>query len=254
MRVPSNSLKVYVINLDRSPGRWSAISGQLQRLCPTIEVERWPGVDGKTNHVVDYYHHVDQDKARWIKGRSLSDGQIGCFASHYELWRHIGKSKAPAVVLEDDAVLDDQRFQDFLSISDRLPGAVECLRLSPNETKRARLLTHEAIGPVIWGKYTKGHIGLFGYWLTPSGAQKLSKYFSTWSLPVDLAIGQFWLHGLECYGLEKPCVYHGSFSTTRIWPDRENLGFSAKAIKETNALLSGLKRHIHNFRYKRKNA
>lgn len=95
---------IYVINLERRPERLNRMRLSLEKL--GLKVQVWPATDGKelTEEKInklgitiipgylDPYHQ-----------RPVTYGEIGCFLSHYYIWRDIiNQNYSSAVILEDD--------------------------------------------------------------------------------------------------------------------------------------------------------
>ncbi len=96
-------MKIYVINLDRSLDRLTAIANQL--LAFNLPFERFPAIDGTTLDLATISENYGVTIAA-PPDRPLHAGQIGCFLSHALLLRKIADRPEPiACVLEDDAVL-----------------------------------------------------------------------------------------------------------------------------------------------------
>src|SRR3546814_13871169 len=50
---------------------------------------------------------TDEAAIRRNKGRAMSKGEIGCYASHFSIWQDmVGRGVRQAIVLEDDTVVD----------------------------------------------------------------------------------------------------------------------------------------------------
>lgn len=103
----------YVINLDRSPQRWAAISLRLQQF-PQLRVHRINAVDGQ------YLPEVPVRKS--FVCPALSSGTLGCYLSHLSAWKTVRDSGAPyALILEDDVVLHESIFTEILTALCRPP-------------------------------------------------------------------------------------------------------------------------------------
>lgn len=128
---------VFVINLDRRPDRWAAVSHLCKRAAlPPDLIERVPAVEGSEVHVEACYRcgvvsrlglqRLREPPAHHIWGMDLNPGALGCALSHIQLWSRIAASSIPSVatatlstpsaaspaktcylVLEDDAELVD---------------------------------------------------------------------------------------------------------------------------------------------------
>ncbi len=80
----------YYINLDRSRDRRAAIEAQLARLGLAQRYRRFPAVDGALPGYA---------------GSRLTAGELGCFASHYQVLRQNLDSAEHLHIIEDDVVL-----------------------------------------------------------------------------------------------------------------------------------------------------
>src|SRR5262245_10806925 len=90
--------KVFLINLDRSVDRLAHMQRQFDRLRMTVE--RLPAAEGL---------NIPAWMRSEFKGpHQLSPGEVGCYASHLMVAHKIvAEELSHAVVLEDDAILDD---------------------------------------------------------------------------------------------------------------------------------------------------
>lgn len=101
----SDSLKTWVINLDRAPDRLQRISVQLQRL--GLRWTRLPAVDARALRQ-DQSAALDTPAYRRKHGMEPLAGELGCYLSHVEVMRAFLASAAScALVLEDDVILTD---------------------------------------------------------------------------------------------------------------------------------------------------
>ncbi|MCY4067209.1 MAG: glycosyltransferase family 25 protein [Rhodospirillaceae bacterium] len=93
-------MPIYVINLDRRPDRWEAITADLERL--GLEATRIPGVEA--------VELIERDKEAREKGNSpllsINPGSAACMIGHSEALTRLIESDFPAaLILEDDAEL-----------------------------------------------------------------------------------------------------------------------------------------------------
>jgi len=163
---------------------------------------------------------------------------LGCFASHYLVWEMCAARGEPVVVLEDDARIDMERFNQFLQQIQEARGSYECVRLFKNKSKRQRAYVVETLRDVRICKFTKGHMSTTGYFLTPSGARKLLLHAEEWLLPVDMYMDQFWRNGVECFGLIPPCLTNGDEFESMI-------GYVSKASKANRNSWQRLRRELY---------
>lgn len=123
-------MNIIVINLDRNVERMRKLSRQLERF--GLSWRRFPAVDGKTLTVQEKRKLVNRFRWWCTKGYAIRDGEIGCTASHNEIYRIIEKENMPyCCILEDDAVLSDrfveqlERVEHFISNRDNEPVIVQ---------------------------------------------------------------------------------------------------------------------------------
>tara|TARA_R110000823_G_scaffold315667_1_gene449309 strand:+ start:5327 stop:6088 length:762 start_codon:yes stop_codon:yes gene_type:complete len=240
-------VKIYVINLARATERWRHICGQLKGISNYVEVRRFEAVDGRTNSHPLFAKYDDVTSKRW-KGSSLSKGQLGCFASHYLLWQECLQINEPVIVLEDDAVLEQDQFREFLEQIPSLSARYECLRLFRNHSKHHQAWPVESLGSVQIVKYTKGPMRGTGYYLTPLAAQKFLDASRLWFLPVDMTMDRFWKNKVECYGVVPPIVTNETAleSTIGYDPRRYKRKIGVKIFRELFAIRELVAKHWSN--------
>jgi glycosyl transferase family 25 len=76
-------MQIYVVTLDHATKRQLNIKRQFG--AAGLAFTFFYGVDGNKGHhpLFDLYN---ESKRLGVKGEPLSLGQLGCFASHYQLW------------------------------------------------------------------------------------------------------------------------------------------------------------------------
>ncbi|MCY3754050.1 MAG: glycosyltransferase family 25 protein [Alphaproteobacteria bacterium] len=95
------TLPVFVINLDRRPDRWEAMSAQLDRL--GIAATRIPAVNGR---LLAAQEEREQGTSSDPPGSDLSLGEVACAWSHRKALRALlDTGERAALILEDDAEL-----------------------------------------------------------------------------------------------------------------------------------------------------
>ena len=97
---PAAGVACYLLNLDRSPGRLASASEALR--ASGLDPVRVPGVDGAL--LSDAERALSNPRAsRRLTGRSLSDGEVGCYLGHLRALRCMVEDDVPfALVCEDD--------------------------------------------------------------------------------------------------------------------------------------------------------
>lgn len=120
----------------------------------------------------------------YIKKQS-TPGIIGCFDSHYRLWKKCVELKEPIMIFEDDAHIERQfypvEFEEVLSLvsshSKKIKKYIEYLECP--------------VGPPIASDYLQSSMpGNAGYAIKPKAAAKLVNMYRNTFLPADNAINQ----------------------------------------------------------------
>jgi len=131
-------MKSYLINLDKDVGRLAFFKANFERL--GISFERVAAVDGRLFSEENYqaFMHTRPRSFNRLQGKSWLRGQMGCFLSHFSVWKKIAESSDNfAAVFEDDIhVSDDLKY--VLETSSWIPDEVDVIRLETS-TNRVRL-------------------------------------------------------------------------------------------------------------------
>ena len=124
-----HSLPIFVINLDRSPERLALMQAQAGAL--GLSFERVPGVDGTKALpawvITQFLSELGQEPT------ALSRGEVGCYASHLRVMSKIIDHRLEAaIVLEDDALLDESFARNAERAIRAAPEGWDCIHLSTN--------------------------------------------------------------------------------------------------------------------------
>ena len=198
-------VKVLVLTLRRSTDRQARIKKALDDA--NIEFEFFWGVDGRQDKDPSLSMY-DESKRMRSKGKPMTPGQLGCFASHYNIWKKCADENKRLVVLEDDVVIDDAIFQSFFEALPAFPHHVECLRLFENKTRNHKQSKVAEVGPFSILRYIKGPMSAMGYYLTPEGARKFLLSADPVFLPVDIYMDRYWVNNVACLGGSPAFVSH----------------------------------------------
>lgn len=243
-------MRTLIVTLERAKDRQQNIAAQLEAIGHPFEY--FYGVDGGQGHH-PLFDHYNEFKRLKVRGEPMSPGQLGCFASHYRIWQACVNSQEPVLVIEDDALINPERFQTFVNAIPELPRDVECLRLFENKSKvRKGIHRRHLAGELYMKKFLKGHMSTTGYYLTPSGARKFLSGASEWILPVDLYMDQFWHNGVECFGITPPCLTNDEQFQSMIddGKGRPSKPIGTKIRRERYALIQNILRILANLRYR----
>jgi glycosyl transferase family 25 len=115
--------KIFCINLDRRPDRWDACSELFKK--ENMIVEKFSAVDGTLLE-----HNTP-----------LSNGQVGCYLSHYNLLLHcLEKKYNQVLIFEDDVAFDEGLSQFFFDNIDKVPEDWKFLYLGGNHLAQSTKL------------------------------------------------------------------------------------------------------------------
>ncbi len=191
---------VFVINLARDTARrahMTRVLGEIGLLATFI-----PAVDGCTLTAADRARH-DPVRSLRLYGKPMLDTEIGCYLSHYRLWKRIlHEGTTTALILEDDIDIDPV-----------LPGLIQDLCACPDwlvvrlHSMRARVLDPRR--PTFHGRNIaalRDGAGLFrlrthtlgaaAYLIRAEGARRLLAYGERIVLPIDQTMDRFWENGI----------------------------------------------------------
>lgn len=160
-------------------------------------------------------------------GRPLSAGEVGCFASHYQLWQRCLKERTPLAIMEDDTAVDE-RFAPALERAAQLLAVYPLIRLGVTAEGRGS----KVVLPMSRGfevvSLTPGTYGTQCYVLSDAAAKMLLDGAEVWSLPVDIYFDRPQIHGVERFGLRPYSVTHADQGVYEsvigderygLWPD-----------------------------------
>lgn len=126
---PSPVPPAWVVNLDRSPGRWETCQKEFKR--EGLQIERFSGTDGKATP-----HETLREWCTWSARWFCTKGMLGCSMSHMRIWRRVVDEQLPAVIVLEDDVRLYPGFKDKVEVLMReledfdwdvcLLGAVAC--------------------------------------------------------------------------------------------------------------------------------
>jgi glycosyl transferase family 25 len=160
-------LPVFVINLDRSVDRLAHIGAELARV--HMSFERVAGVDGRLVPPDLRPQFLDGDNPL---GR-LSDGEIGCYASHLKAHQRILSEGLPyALVLEDDARLTPDLPEVANAAIAFAPEGWDVIHLSAT-INRAACAIHELRRGHHLIRHMRPPRNSAGYLISRSGAAKM---------------------------------------------------------------------------------
>jgi glycosyl transferase family 25 len=155
------TVPVYIISLASAQHRRAFQEAQAQRLGFEPIWQAAVGVQDFTEE------EFIQNAFCWQ--RPLQKTEVGCFLSHFQVWKNIAQNDGPAVVLEDDVLLSEHWYQDILTLAQTSCADYVCL-----ETWGKKILGQtENVGDLKMQRLHLNSPGSAGYLLWPSGARIL---------------------------------------------------------------------------------
>ena len=182
-------MRIFLINLDRSPGRLAAMIAQFDAL--GLQAERLPAVEGNS---------IDLSSDAFS---GLRPGEIGCFLSHREAWRRLAESgEELALVLEDDVRLS-QNLPVALQAAGKVDKGSRILKLDTSARSVALDVNMLAAGQRLsFARLCSEHTGTAGYIISAEAAGELLERSTSFSEPVDL-----FMFGTRAVALPTPRIF-----------------------------------------------
>ena len=225
--------KVYVINLDREPGRWSKMKQELRRILDSSGAkllnltERYVAIDAnefsqeppKDAEIDPFYTLGDQlfvepqpmvlpTRLELNTSIRMSRAECAIARSHINIWRQVAASNHEYILLLEDDVWFHSGFARYLDkvwnevvVENDMKGKFDVLYLSYLEVKHGApktILSRNVFRPV------RGLWHLSGYVLSREGAEKLLRLLPCHG-PIDLWINhQF--EALDVLAAKQPLI------------------------------------------------
>jgi glycosyl transferase family 25 len=151
--------------------------------------------------------------ARWMRGRELTPGELGCFASHVAIWR--GLLETPGLdglcVFEDDLLIDPTFFGRMAEFVRECPlGYVRFYGKLPVPTTRIC----DTIGRRQIVYFERPVYGTQAYWITRPMAERFLASISEVVRPIDDEMDRCWAHGVPSAGVFPYPVIEVDFGST----------------------------------------
>ncbi len=168
--------RVYLINLDRRPDRLRNMEAIFNEL--NVRFERVNAVDGKKDVNEAYLQGLGikmmVEFSEPYHGRPLTYGEIGCFMSHYNVWKDVIQSNHQEVLVFEDDVRFEPFFKQKLSaVRQELVHLALDWDLIFLGRKILANMAEEWVDQSQWLVHVNYTYWTLGYMLTNRGAQKL---------------------------------------------------------------------------------
>lgn len=244
-------MKIYLINLDRSPGRLAWFMGQVEG--KGLDVVRVPAIDARLLDENEFNRLLKLTSGQ----NSMSPAEMSCLLSHRKVWQLVVEGEDEwGFVAEDDIHLSADAAQ-FLKDDRWIPAGAEIVRAETD-------LRRQEMSYRVWGE-PFGHalrqlrskqLGAAGYFVSRSAARRLLTHTDRHCEPVDVVlfapvVGL--VHDLCVLQLAPAlCIQdmwaldasRGGALTSQIGEDRRNF----HSNDPRSARRRGVKKLLHEFR------
>ena len=200
-----DSIPVFVISLARAAERRAKMIRRLDEANVAYEIT--DAVDGAILDLSQLGERLDRKGQMRHLGRPMTRGEIGCYLSHYNLWRRMTDEQIPmAVILEDDATLKDGFAQAVAAVAAcDYEWDVVLLHAPFRGTRR---LVCNLGGDFQLMDYKRHYPRTTGYLVSLSGAKKLADYCRCMRLSIDVEWGRLHRWNGAFYYLTPRVVHH----------------------------------------------
>lgn len=141
--------------------------------------------------------HYDEEKAVVTKGRPLTAGELGCYSSHYALWKNLAQDDADQYLVLEDDILADWNFIRPLIAEDHGEAGRDYIRLYYKKPAPARILEQDFICRTTRLIEISGYcFGTQAYLLTKNGAHRFLAAVREVVRPIDDQMDRSWIHGV----------------------------------------------------------
>jgi len=190
-------MRVYVINRRKDADRRASAKEKLD--AAGIRFEFFDALSGEIAVERRLFKSYDDREFLINTGRAITAGEIGCFASHRDLWVHSVELNESIMIMEDDFDLLGN-FPDALRSAEEVINQVGFLRLQ-TDSSSARKRPITACNEFMVSRYTKAPQSTMCYCISPHVAGEFLDRTRILGAPVDLFIKKYWEHGQPLFAL-----------------------------------------------------
>lgn len=197
-------IPIYVINLDKSPGRLDYMNKQLTQL--NLPFQRIDAVDGCQIDPEQLKEYQQQSKKSWLHYAQLTAGEIGCSLSWHQTWRHIkDNAHQSCVALEDDVQLGE----NFQTTVNALASSMdENIVIDLSGKKGFNLKERKIINGISLIRYQTPPLGNHGAIYGNNAIKIFLNKIQHFKAPVDTLQQMMWQHNVQTWSLEVGCLSH----------------------------------------------
>jgi GR25 family glycosyltransferase involved in LPS biosynthesis len=246
MKLPSEVIPKFIISLEKNKERQEYLKKELYpKITNYFKCAAFDGELDDANEILKdnkiFLSDIFYDKC--------NEGQLGCYLSHFQLWKHIIKSNIDlAIILEDDVKIYNNFNKIIDTIYENLPVKFDYVHLFIHPDKQNIQYLDGKDGDII---PAEDNFGTVAYIISLRGAKKLVKLTELLKIqaPVDRQINFCIRHNfIKAFMVKKPFlltqgeilpnrgIYENSFKST-IWYSKKLK--DTKRIREEFIKLAG---------------
>jgi len=239
MKLASEVIPKFIISLDKDKERIEYLKTNVYpKLNNYLKCNAFDGELDDPNEVLKENNIFVSDTFY----EKCNDGQLGCYLSHFQLWKYIIKSNIDlAIILEDDVKIYENFNRIIDMIYENLPIKFDYLHLFIHPDKQNASYLDGKEGDII---PAEDNFGTVAYMISLRGAKRLVKLTEILKIqaPVDRQINFCIQHNfLKAYMIKKPFL----LTQGEIMPNRSvyeksfksNIWYSKK-LKDTKRINS----------------
>jgi GR25 family glycosyltransferase involved in LPS biosynthesis len=193
--------KVYVINLDHSKDRLKFISDQLRK--EGISFERYPAINGG---LLDKDKLIREGKLTYEK---MTKGAIGCYLSHYNIWKKELNKGRNILVLEDDVIIGKNLIKNFKEIYKQIPENWDIIYFGASNIY-GKKIDKNIIVPIKSNLGRTYNTGMYAMLINKKAISKLLKNGMPINYNVDQYVGGDLFQKLNVYFIVNPLITHNN--------------------------------------------
>lgn len=190
-------MRIFVINMPEHADRRLSSEQKLRSL--GLPFKFLDAISGKAAIHDGLFSDYDEDEFLLNTGRCITMGEIGCFASHRELWALSCRLNESIMIMEDDFDLLNG-FVDAIQSAEDVTGKLGFLRLQTDRSARMHAVLASRRFTV--SRFTKAPHSTMCYSISPQVAQCFIEASRVFDAPVDVFIRKFWEHRQPLYALK----------------------------------------------------
>ncbi len=245
---------IFVVNLKRHTDRRQHITQELQKLAlPYRMIEAVDGQLLSDDEIQKVYSEEGAIKDKSVK-RPLSKSEIACALSHQSIYKiMLAEDIEQAIILEDDAVLNQQFIETAQAAQKLLPNDWQLLLLGYGEFFDGKKWQFHEICQIQIAQSLSADLKItlplsiayctFAYLINQSGARQLLEQIQPLSRPIDHYTGDHKMINVYC--VEPRCVLVNTALQSTLMEYRKEIATEYTLQSKTHPVKQWLKQNFY---------